>query len=189
MSDIQDILAEIGNDDPSRAEQLLPLLYDELRKLAEARLARERPDHTLAATALVHEAYLRLLPGDRSANWDSRGHFFAAASEAMRRILVDSARRKSAKRNQGWANRVTLPEADILGDDGSADQQLIQLDESLCRLANEAPQKAELVKLRFFAGLSIQEAAKTLGISTATADRHWKYARAWLQHDMRHSDD
>lgn len=164
--------------DPSQAGQLLPLVYEEMRKLAAAKLAHEKPGQTLQATALVHEAYLRLVGGQRQPSWESRGHFFAAAAEAMRRILVDQARRKARLKHGGQLNRVDFDELEITvavpGDD------IVALDEAITRLAEKHPEKAELIKLRYFAGLTVDEAAMALGISPATADRHWIYARAWL---------
>lgn len=181
MSDVTRILSEIESGDPSAAEQLLPLVYDELRKLAAAKLAEEKPGQTLQATALVHEAYLRLADVEKAQHWNSRGHFFGAAAEAMRRILVDHARRKKAEKRGGDHQRVdleNLPLAHIASDD------LIQLDETLERLAGEDPLGAKLVELRCFAGLSVEEAAAALQISAATAYRHWAFARAWLHSQM-----
>jgi RNA polymerase sigma factor (TIGR02999 family) len=178
MSDVTRILPAIEQGDPKAAELLLPLVYDELRRLAAQRLAHEKPGQTLQATALVHEAYLRLVDGMQVQGWDSRGHFFAAAAEAMRRILVDNARRKGgAKRGRGRA-RVVL-DLDKLATPERADD-LIALDEALGQLAQTDPQTAELVKLRFFAGLSVKQSAELLGISPRTADLRWAYARAWL---------
>ena len=167
------------------SEQLLPLVYDELRRLAAARLAHEKPGQTLQATALVHEAYLRLVDVDQAQHWNSRGHFFGAAAEAMRRILVDKARRKNTAKHGGdWA-RIELP--DIESTTGSKSDKLLALDEALTKLAAEEPEKAELVKLRYFAGLSGEEAAEALGISRTTASRYWTYARVWLYAEL--SDD
>ena len=182
MSDVTRILDAIQQGDPAAADQLLPLVYDELRRLAAQKLAHEKPGQTLNATALVHEAYLRLVasPGQESGkpDWDSRGHFFAAAAEAMRRILVDNARRKRGeKRGQGRA-RVHLDLDELASPERSDD--LIALDEALEHLARTDPQTAELVKMRFFAGMSIKQAAEHLGISPRTADFRWAYARAWL---------
>ena len=162
MSDVTRILSAIEQGDPHAAEQLLPLVYDELRKLAAQRLAQEKPGQTLQATALVHEAYLRLVDAEKVQRWDSRGHFFGAAAEAMRRILVESARRKQSVRHGGGRQR-------------------LDLDEALTRLAEADPTAAELVKLRYFAGLSIPQAAEALGIGARSADRLWAYARAWLR--------
>jgi RNA polymerase sigma factor (TIGR02999 family) len=179
MSDVTRILDAIEQGDPHAAAGLLPLVYDELRKLAAVRLAAEQPGQTLQATALVHEAYLRLVIGDQPRDWDGRGHFFAAAAEAMRRILVDQARRRHRPKHGGDRKRVALddiaapPAADRAGD-------LLALDEALAALAREEPAKAELVKLRYFAGLTLEEAAACLGISPATAKRQWAVARAWL---------
>lgn len=170
--------------DPRAAERLLPLLYDELRRLAEIRLAGERPGQTLQATALVHEAYMRLIGPDPDdpATWDGRGHFFAAAAEAMRRILIDRARAKGALKRGGSARKLRLDAVDVAIEDVPA--EILDLDEALQRLAAEDPQKAELVKLRFYGGLTLQQAAAVLGISPSTADRHWSYARAWLYAEL-----
>jgi RNA polymerase sigma factor (TIGR02999 family) len=177
MSDVTQILSAIEQGEPGAAAQLLPLVYDELRKLAAQKLAREAPGQTLQATALVHDAYLRLI-GKEDPGWESRGHFFAAAAEAMRRILVENARRKGgAKRGKGRV-RVAL-DLDELATPERADD-LIALDEALAQLAQTDPQTAELVKLRFFAGLGVKQAAELLGISPRTADLRWAYARAWL---------
>jgi RNA polymerase sigma factor (TIGR02999 family) len=178
MSDVTHILSAIEQGDPHAAEQLLPLVYDELRKLAAAKLAQEKPGQTLQATALVHEAYLRLVDGERVQQWNSRGHFFAAAAEAMRRILVDNARRKERPKHGGDRQRVELDAACCSAAD--ADEQVLLVSDALDRLAQESPEKAALVKLRFFAGLSAQEAAETLGISRATADRYWAYAKVFI---------
>jgi RNA polymerase sigma factor (TIGR02999 family) len=178
MSDVTQILRAIDQGDPTAAEQLLPLVYDELRKLAAHRLAQERPGQTLQATALVHEAYLRLVGPDPAQQWDSRGHFFAAAAEAMRRILIDAARRKACPKHGGDRTRVDLEES-VSVNETPADN-LLALDEALTRLAAEEPVKAELVKLRYFAGLTTPQAAEALGISLATAERYWTYARVRL---------
>jgi RNA polymerase sigma factor (TIGR02999 family) len=172
------ILAAVEKGDAGAAEQLLPLVYDELRKLAAQRLAQENPGQTLQATALVHEAYLRLVDTDKVRRWDSRGHFFAAAAEAMRRILVENARRKAGRKHGGGWNRLELDEIELADEERAAD--LIALDEALTLLAREDPQTAELVKLRYFSGLSNQQAAAALGISPRTADFRWAFARAWL---------
>jgi RNA polymerase sigma factor (TIGR02999 family) len=178
MSDVTHILAQMEQGDPAAAEQLLPLVYNELRKLAAAKLALEKPGQTLQATALVHEAYLRLVGGEEPPNWNGRSHFFRAAAEAMRRVLVDGARRKQGlKRGQGW-ERATLD--DVPAPDSLPQEDLLSLSEALDKLAHADPQKAELVKLRFFAGLTLDEAAAALRISRATADRHWGYAKTWL---------
>lgn len=181
MSDVSDILRRIDGRDDRAAEKLLPLVYDELRRLAAQKLANERAGQTLQATALVHEAFLRLVGPDQS-QWNSAGHFFAAASEAMRRVLIENARRKKADKRGGKLRRVDLEDADIACEVRS--EKLLALDEALSRLAEHQPQKAELVKLRYFAGLTNREAATALGISTTTADRYWAYARAWLQREM-----
>ena len=181
MTDVTQILSQIEDGDPSAAEQLLPLVYDELRKLAAAKLANEKPGQTLQATALVHDAYIRLVDVEKAQQWNSRGHFFGAAAEAMRRILVDYARRKKAEKHGGNYQRVELenvPLAQIAPDD------LIQLDETLEQLALEDSLGAKLVELRCFAGLSAEEGAAALQISAATAYRHWAFARAWLQSQM-----
>jgi RNA polymerase sigma factor (TIGR02999 family) len=178
MSDVTRILSAIERGDPQAAEQLLPLVYDELRKLAAQKLAQEKPGQTLQATALVHEAYLRLVGGEPAPAWDSRGHFFAAAAEAMRRILVERARRKRAEKHGGQHHRQEVDDVEIVA--ASPTEDLLALDEALTRLAAEDPAKADLVKLRYFAGLSIENAARALGISSATAKRRWAYARAWL---------
>jgi RNA polymerase sigma factor (TIGR02999 family) len=178
MSDVTRILAALESGDPSAAGQLLPLVYDELRKLAAHRMAHEAPGHTLQGTALVHEAYLRLVGDEPARHWDSRGHFFAAAAEAMRRILVENARRKQRHKHGGGLQRLDLDDIADLAETPA--ENLLALDEALTRLAALEPHKAELVKLRFFAGCSIDEAAEALGISRATAKRDWAYARAWL---------
>ncbi len=183
MSDVTQILSRIESGDPAASEQLLPLVYDELRKLAAARLAQEKPGQTLQATALVHEAYLRLLgPAGTEQPWNGRGHFFAAAAEAMRRILVEQARYKGRLKHGGEWERVDLDSACAVSEPPSLD--LLALDEALSKLAAVEPAKADLVKLRFFAGLTMPEAAAVLGISTATAKRHWTFARAWLYAEM-----
>jgi RNA polymerase sigma factor (TIGR02999 family) len=179
LSDVTRILSQIESGDPSAAEQLLPLIYDELRKLAAQKVANEKPGQTLQATALVHEAYLRLLGGDAaSRQWDGRGHFFAAAAEAMRRILVENARRKKRIKHGGELQRVDLELAELPTRMASVD--LIALDEALEELKLEDPIKAQLVTLRYFAGLTIEQAAESLKISRVTAHRYWTYARAWL---------
>jgi RNA polymerase sigma factor (TIGR02999 family) len=182
MADVTQILSEIESGDPSAAEKLLPLVYDELRKLAAARMAAESPGHTLSATALVHEAYLRMVvPGDRQ-QWDHRGHFFAAAAEAMRRILVDRARRKGAARHGGDFARIEL-EPDLAAAP-EVQEDLIALDHALNRLAAEYPVQAELVKLRYFGGLTLPQAAAALKLAERTAGRHWAFARAWLRREV-----
>jgi RNA polymerase sigma factor (TIGR02999 family) len=178
MTDVTRILSAIEQGDAQAAEQLLPLVYDELRRLAARKMAQEKPGQTLQATALVHEAYLRLVDAERARHWDSRGHFFAAAAEAMRRILVDNARRKQSVKGGGDLRRVELREA--AAPEGGPSLDLIALDEAIAELETEEPAKAQLVKLRFFAGLSVDEAARAMGVSRATAKRYWIYARAWL---------
>jgi len=185
MSDVTRILSAIEQGDPHAAEQLLPLVYDELRRLAAAKLAQEKPGQTLQATALVHEAYLRLVGSAEAPRWDSRGHFFAAAAEAMRRILVENARRKKSIKGGGQMKRVELDEHFTRN---TSPDQLLALDDALAKLALEDPVKAELVKLRCFAGLSHQEAAQALGISRPTADRYWLYARTRLYCDIFEPD-
>jgi len=183
------ILSAIEQGDPSAAAQLLPLVYDELRKLAAQKLLQEVAGQTLQATALVHEVYLRLVDVEQAQHWDSRGHIFAAAAEAMRRILVDQARRKQSHKRGGSRQRVGLDAAAVPAapeDDGAED--LLALDEALRQFEAEEPLKARLVKLRYFAGLSLPEAAQALGISVATAKRHWVYARSWLYGKVRGRD-
>jgi RNA polymerase sigma factor (TIGR02999 family) len=181
MTNVTHILSAIEQGDPHAAEQLLPLVYDELRKLAAQKLAHEKPGQTLQATALVHEAYLRLVDQERARRWESRGHFFAAAAEAMRRLLVESARRKRRLKHGG--GRVREPElVDITGPERS--ERLLALDEALDRLAAANLRAAELVKLRYFAGFSNAEAASLLGISPRKADQVWAYARAWLRDEI-----
>jgi len=178
MSDVTRILSQIEGGDSAAAEKLLPLVYDELRKLAAAKLAQEKPGQTLQATALVHDAYLRLVDVERAVHWDSRGHFFAAAAEAMRRILAEKAIRKRRPKHGGGLKRVDLDLACSLADDCTDD--LIALDEALNKFASIDPHKAKLVKLRFFAGLTMPQAAEAMNISLATAERYWTYARVWL---------
>jgi RNA polymerase sigma factor (TIGR02999 family) len=178
MSEVTRILNAIEEGDPHAAEQLLPLVYDELRLLAAKKLAREAPGQTLQATALVHEAYLRLVDADPDRHWTSRGHFFTAAAEAMRRILVDRARSKRRRKRGGDRTRVDLEEANLAAPDLAS--ELLVVDEALDRLAAADAKAAELVKLRYFAGLSIPEAAQVLNIGARSADRLWAYARAWL---------
>ena len=180
MSDATRLLDALNNGDPTAAASLLPLVYDELRKLAMQRMAQEKSGQTLQATALVHEAYLRLTNNDESIHWQSRGHFFAAAAEAMRRILIDNARRKARPKHGGDRKRVNLDEAAVVCQPTTSADDLLALDEALTKLAAEEPIKAELVKLRFFTGLTIAQAAEVLGISEATAERYWTYARVWL---------
>jgi RNA polymerase sigma factor (TIGR02999 family) len=179
MSDVTRLLDAAAAGNRHAAAELLPLVYDELRRLAAARMAAEPPGHTLNATALVHEAYLRLVGPADANRWDGRGHFFAAATEAMRRILVDAARRKRRPKHGGGRRRSDLP--DVPADPDPAADQLLALDGALTRLAAEDPDAARVVELRHFAGLSIEDAAAALGVSRATAYRHWTYARAWLR--------
>jgi RNA polymerase sigma factor (TIGR02999 family) len=179
MSEVTRILSAIEQGDPNAAEQLLPLVYEELRKLASQRLAREKPGQTLQPTALVHEAYLRLLGDEGGSHWNSRGHFIGAAAEAMRRILVDNARRKQTEKHGGKRKRLDFTQAEPIT---QADpDQVLDLDEALTVLAGEDPDAAQVAKLRLFAGLSIEEAAQALSVSRAHAYRQWAYARAWLQ--------
>src|SRR5262245_29921485 len=178
MTDVTRILSAIEQGDPHAAEHLLPLVYEELRQLAAAKLAQEKPGQTLQATALVHEAYLRLVDVEKAQHWNSRGHFFVAAAEAMRRILLNRARDKTRLKRGGDRRKIDLDRIEIAMDTRSED--LIALDEAIGQLAAEDPACAELVKLRFFGGLSHSDAAAALGISRRVADRHWAYARAWL---------
>jgi RNA polymerase sigma factor (TIGR02999 family) len=178
MTDVTRILSAIERGDPQPPDHLLPLVYDELRRLAAQRLAREQPGQTLQATALVHDAYLRLVDVEKAQQWDGRGHFFAAAAEAMRRILVENARRKRRDRHGGGRRRVELDEATLVG--RMPPEDLLALDEAMTRLEAADPIKARLVQLRFFAGLSLDEAAEVLGVSAVTAKRYWRYAKAWL---------
>jgi len=182
MVDVTQILSAIESGDPRAAEELLPLVYHELRMLAAQRLSLEKPGQTLPATALVHEAYLRLVDSDAPQNWNSRGHFFAAAAEAMRRILVENARRKASLKHGGDRQRIDL-DADC-AETEKPSTDLLALDEALSKLATSEPAMANLVKLRFFAGLTMPESAATLGISLATAERRWKFARAWLYAEL-----
>jgi RNA polymerase sigma factor (TIGR02999 family) len=183
MSDVTQILSKIESGDQQASEELLPLVYEELRKLAAARMVSERPDHTLQATALVHEAYVRLVDTEQAQHWDSRGHFFSAAAEAMRRILVDKARRKGRPKHGGGLERVELSESAIVADDLQG-FELLDLNDALETLAAKDPRKAELVKLRFFAGLSGKQAAQVLDIAESTADLDWAYAKTWLRVQM-----
>jgi len=187
MNDVTQILVAMEKGEPAAAEQLLPLVYEELRKLAVQKMAHERPGQTLQATALVHEAYLRLVGSRNAQRWDSRGHFFAAAAEAMRRILVENARRKGRIKRGGARRRIDLETTDWVS--STVSDNLLDLDDALKRLSAEDPEGAELIKLRLFAGLSIDEAAKLLGISRSTAYDHWLYARAWLHAALRGSQD
>jgi RNA polymerase sigma factor (TIGR02999 family) len=186
MSDVTRILSAIEQGDPHAAEQLLPLVYDELRMLAAAKLAQERPGQTLQATALVHEAYLRLVDTDKAQHWNSRGHFFGAAAEAMRRILIDNARYKQRPKHGGDRRRVDLDDALCVI---APREDLLALDEALSRFSELEPAKAQLVKLRYFAGLSLDQAAACMGISVATAKRYWAVARAWLFAALSETND
>jgi RNA polymerase sigma factor (TIGR02999 family) len=182
MTDVTQILSQIEQGDPNAAGQLLPLVYDELRKLAAAKLAHEKPGQTLQATALVHEAYVRLVGEEQGQHWDSRGHFFAAAAEAMRRLLVESARRKQREKHGGGLERVELPEAGV--PDTPRDEQLILLDEALDRLQEIRPQAAQIVQLRYFGGQTVEEAAAIARVSERTARRLWVFAQAWLRREL-----
>jgi RNA polymerase sigma factor (TIGR02999 family) len=186
VNDVTRILSAIEQGEAHAAEQLLPLVYSELRQLAAEKLAQETPGQTLQATALVHEAYLRLVDHERAQHWNSRGHFFAAAALAMRNILVDNARRKRRIKHGGGRERVTLDDAQPAPPSDS--DALLALDEALSRLAAEDPEAAQIVHLRYFAGLSIEEAAQTLGISRAYAYREWTFARAWLLQALSDGD-
>lgn len=186
MTDVTQILSRIEQGDPSAAEQLLPLVYEELRKLAAAKLAQEKPGQTLQPTALVHDAYIRLVDVEKSQHWDCRRHFFAAAAEAMRRILVEKAREKGRGKRGGGRARVELD--DDLWVTSTTPDQILAVDDSLSRLALEDSTAAEVVKLRYFAGMSVAEAAEALGIHRVTAHRHWTYARAWIRAEIRAGD-
>ena len=183
MTDVTQILSEIEHGDPAAAERLLPLVYDALRQLAAAKLANEKPGQTLQATALVHEAYLRLVDAEKVQTWNSRGHFFMAAAEAMRRILVENARRKQQVGRGGDQYRIPIDEVEMVAEAPSDD--LLALDESLRRLEGHDPEAAKLVKLRYFAGMTMSQAADVLGMSLRTAERNWTYARSWLHRDVR----
>jgi RNA polymerase sigma factor (TIGR02999 family) len=190
MTDVTRILSAIEQGDPHAAEQLLPVVYDELRKLAGQKLTQEKPGQTLDATALVHEAYLRLI-GDQPAaqargHWNSRGHFFAAAAEAMRRILIEQTRRKRRQKHGGGRQRVELDDAVDIAD--APLQDLLELDEALDRLQSADPLAAKLVNLRYFAGLTMPQAAEALGITLRTAERNWTYARTWLHREITAAD-
>ncbi len=178
MNEVTRILNAIEQGEPRASEELLPLVYDALRRLAAEKMAQESPGHTLQATALVHEVYLRLVDTEKAQKWDSRGHFFAAAAEAMRRILVNRARDKNRLKRRGERNRLDLDQLAVV--DTASDDDLVALDEALEKLAQENKACAELVKLRFFAGLTLEEAAAALSIARRTADRRWAFARAWL---------
>jgi RNA polymerase sigma factor (TIGR02999 family) len=186
MSEATRILSAIEQGDAQAADQLLPLVYDELRKLAAQKLAQEKPGQTLEATALVHEAYLRLVDTQKASHWENRRHFFSAAAEAMRRILVENARRKHSQKHGGGWQQHDVDDLQ-LSQPGLSDD-LIALDEALTKLAEQDPIKAELVKLRHFAGMTVKEAAQALGISPTTADRYWAYARAWLHQEITRGD-
>jgi RNA polymerase sigma factor (TIGR02999 family) len=186
MNEVTSILSAIDQGDPGAAEQLLPLVYDELRKLAAQRLAQEKPGQTLQATALVHEAYVRLVDTEKIQRWESRGHFFAAAAEAMRRVLVDESRRKRSLKRGGKLARHDLSESRLATPDGELD--VLALDEALNRLATRDAEAAQLVKLRFFAGMTMQEAAAALGVPQRTAERIWTYARSFLLKEIRPED-
>jgi RNA polymerase sigma factor (TIGR02999 family) len=182
MSDVTQILSQIESGDPSATQQLLPLVYDELRKLAAQKLAHEKPGQTMQATALVHEAYLRLVGFDHDQHWNSRGHFFAAAAEAMRRILVENARRRGREKHGGNRVRADFASAEIASPEFP--EELLALDEALEKLTQHDAQSAELVKLRYFAGLTIPQAAEILGVSPRKANFQWAFARAWLRREM-----
>ena len=186
MSDVTIALNTLPPADPGASAELLPLVYDELRRLAARRLGQEGPGETLQPTALVHEAYLRLVAPDGPARWDGRAHFFAAAAEAMRRILIDQARRKAAARHGGGRAHRDLDHVEIAAPEPAAD--LLAVDEALARFEAIDPAKAALVKLRYFAGMSVPQAAEALGIAPSTADRHWAYARAWLHAELKKGD-
>ena len=180
MSEISQILEELEPDDQQAASRLLPLVYEELRKIAAIHLQQEKPGQTLDPTGLVHEAYLRLISGHARRNWISQRYFFAAASEAMRRILIDRARSKKGEKHGGGKTRIDWQSVDLPAKDELEPEAMIDLDQAIEQLTREFPAKGELVRLRFFAGLSLIDAAQCLGISKATADRHWAFARAWL---------
>ena len=185
MSDVTRILSQIESGDAAAADELLPLVYDELRRLASVRLGNENPGQTLQATALVHEAYIRLVGTDKQ--WTSSRHFFAAAAEAMRRILVDRARSKKSAKRGGGKSKFDLLDADCVIN--PPDDDLLALDEALSKLSETEPEMGELVKLRYFTGLTMDETAKALGISPKTVQRHWAYARAWLLREIGRGDD
>lgn len=187
MNEVTRILEAIDKGDANAAEQLLPLVYDELRKMAAHLMKQESPGQTLQATALVHEAYVRLAQGDKPAAWQSRGHFFAAAAEAMRRILIDEARRKKAAKHGGGWKRHELLDTELAID--STSDELFAVDDALSRFTEQQPEMANLVKLRIFVGLTLNEAAECLGLSERTAFRHWAYARAWLRRELDQASD
>jgi RNA polymerase sigma factor (TIGR02999 family) len=182
MSEVTRVLSAIKGGEPHAAEQLLPLVYEALRQLAAQKLAQEKPGQTLEATALVHEAYIRLVDVEKAQHWDSRAHFFAAAAEAMRRILIESARRKGRLKRGGDRERVDLDAADVAS--MAAPDELLVIDEAIAKLALEDPRAAQLVRLRYFAGLSVEEAAEMSGLSRSSAYEHWSYARAWLHCEL-----
>ena len=182
MTEVTRVLSLIEQGDPSAAEHLLPLVYDELRKLAAAKLARENPGQTLQATALVHDAYIRLVDVDKNQQWDSRGHFFSAAAEAMRRILIDRARKKQAKKHGGDWQRVEMGDPSL--SESKTPVDLLVLDKALTNLQEKDQTKAELVKLRYFAGLTVPQAAEVLGIARSTADKYWAYSKVWLRTEI-----
>jgi RNA polymerase sigma factor (TIGR02999 family) len=186
MSDVTRILSAVEDGDPSAAEKLLPLVYDELRKLAAQRMAQEKPGQTLEATALVHEAYLRLVDIERQQHWNSRGHFFAAAAEAMRRILIEQARRRRSLKEGGDLGRIAL--SDVAQTAAEPEFDLLALDGALSKLEQHSSRRAELVKLRYFAGLTIDQAAEALGVSPSTANADWLYAKCWLQLELRSAE-
>jgi RNA polymerase sigma factor (TIGR02999 family) len=186
MAQVTQLLVRIEQGDPIAADQLLPLVYSELRKLAAAKMAREQPGHTLQPTVLVHEAYVRLVDVDQPQEWDGRAHFFAAAAEAMRRVLVEYARRKQSQKRGGDLRRVELDVDRVTNQ--TPDEDLLALNEALNLLEQQMPDRAKLVKLRYFAGLTIPEAAEVLGVSTATAERYWRFARAWLHSQLKSRD-
>jgi RNA polymerase sigma factor (TIGR02999 family) len=183
MSEVTQILERVEQGDPKAADELLPLVYEELRKLAAAKMAQEKPGQTLQATALVHEAWMRLVGTEERKTWNGRGHFFGAAAEAMRRILVDRARQKGRIRHGGELERVDLDHVNIATDD--SDETVLAMNEALEALARESPQKAEIVKLHYFTGLEYPEIAQALGVSLSTIERQWAYARSWLYREMK----
>ena len=183
MTDVTQILSQIEDGDPSAAEQLLPLVYRELKKLAAAKLANEKPGQTLQATALVHDAYIRLVDREKAQHWNSRGHFFSAAAEAMRRILINRARDKKRQKRGGGFRKVDLDNIELALD--APNEQLLDIDEALVQLETESPECVKIVKLRFFGGLSIEETATVLNVSPSTVKRHWAFARAWLFDALR----
>jgi RNA polymerase sigma factor (TIGR02999 family) len=182
MSDVSRILSQIEQGDPQAAEKLLPLVYEELRKLAAVKLAQEKPGQTFQATALVHDAYIRLVDVDKAQHWDSRGHFFAAAAEAMRRILVDQARSKATNERGGDWERLDIDAVDVAVQ--ANPEQLLAIDDALEKLGRDDPTAAAIVKLRYFGGLTVEQAAKARGIPVTTAYRHWNYARVWLHSEL-----